>query len=66
MGDIADDIIGDILDPETYFEEEREDYGVKCKYCRRGSFVWKKDFFGDWRLYTEKGHLHRCRGGMEN
>jgi hypothetical protein len=61
MGDIADQIIGDILDP--FFEEynEEDDYAppTKCKFCNRSNFHWE-EVRGTYRLHTRTGKIHLC------
>lgn len=65
MGEIADQIIGDMLDPPEFWWSEPEDFGdaglrlVTCRYCKRRNLQWaQRD--GTWRLQTSKGAWHHC------
>lgn len=69
MGDIADGIIGDILEfGDEYLESLGPEDGTHtpghrtytCKHCGKDGLRWMKSD-GRWRLYLD-GKIHSCRG----
>lgn len=48
---------GQLLDEEI----DDEPLPVRCRYCRKSEFHWEQ-LGGKWRLFTENGHLHSCKG----
>lgn len=62
MGEMADDIIGDLFDrmgEDDEYEYYTSEKVVECKHCGTGGLHWTEDG-KRWRLATAHGLLHRC------
>lgn len=61
MGDIADDLIDQMIEHGMWGKPRRRSSGVTCRHCKARWLWWLPEKRGRYRLMNADGSKHDCR-----